>query len=175
MGSKRILWMLGVAAVLALTTPKAWAQCKGDIDGDNSVTVDEIITAVTSALSGCAAPLSIVGLYSGQGVEVRQGCTDPLDNGTVEVSDITFEVRGQTGSSFEATLSLVDEGQPLVFEIEGAVDSDGLTRGVVYVPGQPFAAGDITGRLVGDILSLSARLFDPECQSVATTFIGVRD
>lgn len=46
-----------------LATPTAANDCPGDLNGDNEVTIDEIITAINSALNGCpdTAPALSVG------------------------------------------------------------------------------------------------------------------
>jgi hypothetical protein len=48
--------VIGVGTVAALSIPARAAPCPGDLNGDNAVTINEIITAVNAALSGCAAP-----------------------------------------------------------------------------------------------------------------------
>ena len=70
---KRTVLMVALlgAAVFCCSVPRAWAQCnptcQGDFNLDGQVTVDEIITAVNNALTGCATP--------------EQGCID--SGGTV--------------------------------------------------------------------------------------------
>jgi hypothetical protein len=47
---------IGVISAVCCWTGAVGAQpCPGDIDGDNSVTVDEILTSVNSALDGCSS------------------------------------------------------------------------------------------------------------------------
>jgi hypothetical protein len=60
-----------VLIVLTAATSRAAAQCCGDCDGDGQTTVDEIVTAVTRALTGC------------QDDGVCQGVTD-CGNGVLE-------------------------------------------------------------------------------------------
>ena len=45
--------IMGAALVAILTAQNAAAQCCGDCNGDNEVTVNEIITGVNRALTGC--------------------------------------------------------------------------------------------------------------------------
>lgn len=54
-----LLRTAALLAALALTASAAHAQCCGDCNGDNSVTVDEIVGAVDRALNGCAAQCSV--------------------------------------------------------------------------------------------------------------------
>lgn len=163
---------IGITLVLAL--PQAEAQCEGDIDGNNDVTVDELVTAVGNALSGCEAPVSILGLYEGQGLEIRMGCANPADDGTFEVPEISFEVVQQTGSLYGGTLALVDPGRgPLSIDISGTVDSEGVTEGTGFIT--VFPAAQFTGLLVGDILTISVQVGDPTCESAAASFIGTRN
>jgi hypothetical protein len=144
--------------------------------GGANETVDELITSVDSSLSGCEAPVSILGRYEGQGLEIRMGCTNPDDNGTFDASQISTEVTEQTGSLYEGTLSLIDPGRgPLALEIKGSVDSEGATEGAGFITGVPFPAAHFTGRLVGNILTISVRVGDQTCESAAASFIGTRD
>lgn len=46
-------------ALCCLAAPNAQAQCLGDCDGDDQVTVDEIVSAVNRALTGCASSCSV--------------------------------------------------------------------------------------------------------------------
>lgn len=172
---KRAAFVTTIGATLALASLQAEAQCEGDIDGNNDVTVDELVTAVGNALSGCEEPVSILGLYEGQGLEIRMGCMNPADDGTFEVSEISFEATQQAGSLYEGTLALVDPGRgPLSLEISGSVDSEGVTEGAGSLTGIPFPAAHFTGRLVGDVLTISVQVGDPTCESAAASFIGIR-
>jgi hypothetical protein len=175
MNWKRAVLATIMGATLLLASPQARARCEGDIDGNNRVTVDELVRAVNNALSGCESPVSILGRYQGPGFETRMGCMNPGDEGTVAVQEITVEITGQDGSLYEGTLSLVQPGgAPLSFEIDGAVDSEGITEGMAFFSGVPDPVGQFTGRLVGDILTISARLVGT-CESDAASFIGTRD
>jgi hypothetical protein len=175
MNWKRAVFVTTMGAALVVAPAQAGAQCEGDFDGNNQVTVDELITAVGNSLSGCAPPVSILGVYEGPGAEILMGCMDPGDDGTLEIPLITLEVTQQNGSLYEATLSLTVPGEePLSFDIEGTVDSEGVTQGMAFFPG-PFPAGQFTGRLVGDILTISVRVEEQTCESAAASFIGTRD
>jgi hypothetical protein len=48
---KRI-WIVFLLCILS--SPAAAQECPGDLDGDGSVTVDEILTVVNAALNGCS-------------------------------------------------------------------------------------------------------------------------
>jgi len=172
---KRAVCITLMGAALVWTCPQVRAQCEGDFDGDNRVSVNELIKAVGNALSGCEPAVSILGVFEGPGLETLLGCTDPGDDGTFEIANIAFEVTEQTGSLYEATLSLTDaRGQPLSLEVKGTVDSQGVTEGAAFLQGIPVPAGLFTGRVVGDILAVSVKINDPTCQSVASSFIGTR-
>ncbi len=176
MSWKRAVLVTTMGASLVLASPQAGAQCEGDIDGNNEVTVGELITAVNNALSGCQPPVSILGLYEGQGFEIVMGCMDPGDDGTFELPEITIEVTEQIGSLYEGTLSLVGpDAEPFFLEIKGTVDSEGSTEGTGFIPGVPVPAGHFAGRLVGNILTISVRVGEPTCESAAASFIGTRD
>ncbi len=43
-----------LTAMLVLIGRPLWAQCAGDLDGNGRVTIDEVLTVVNAALSGCA-------------------------------------------------------------------------------------------------------------------------
>ena len=173
---KRVLLATITAATLSLASVPAGARCDGDLDGNNRVTVAELITAVRSALAGCETPLSILGRYEGRGFESLMGCMDPGDDGTSELQEITLEVSEQNGSLYDGTLSLVTaKGAALSLEIEGSVDSEGFTQGSGFLPGVPVPAGIFTGRLVGNILTISVRVGNPGCESDAASFIGTRN
>jgi hypothetical protein len=52
-------WITALTLLLALTgsqRPGRAQQCPGDLNGDNMVTIDEVIAAVNAALSGCEPP-----------------------------------------------------------------------------------------------------------------------
>ncbi len=46
----------GMAGLVLLAAQTALAVCPGDFDGDNAVSISELITAVRSALDGCPPP-----------------------------------------------------------------------------------------------------------------------
>jgi hypothetical protein len=175
MNWKRGMLVTILGSTLVLGSAQAGAQCEGDIDGNNQVTVDELVTAVGNALSNCPSPMSILGLYQGPGLETLMGCMDPGDDGTFQLSGITFEVSQQDGSLYEGTLSLTTGEEPLSLEIQGTVDSAGATEGMAFFSGVPVPAGDFTGRLVGDVLTIAVRIGDPTCESAAASFIGTRN
>lgn len=56
MGCRWITVLTVLAALVADAHSSLAQQCPGDLNGDNMVTVDEIITAVNAALSGCEPP-----------------------------------------------------------------------------------------------------------------------
>lgn len=173
---RRAVSVATIGATLLLAASQAGAQCEGDIDGDNQVTVDEIIRAVNKALSGCDPPVSILGVYEGPGYEIHTGCMNPGDEGTFAHPRITTDIDEQAGSLYTGTLTLRRAGgEPFVQRIEGSVDSAGITQGVSFIPGVPFPAGSFSGRLVGKILSISVTINDPTCESAAASFIGTRD
>jgi hypothetical protein len=53
------LHIAALLAALSLAATGAQAQCLGDCDGDNEVTVDEIVGAVNRALTGCASQCAV--------------------------------------------------------------------------------------------------------------------
>jgi hypothetical protein len=100
---------------------------------------------------------------------------DPGADGTFPVSDITAEITQQTGSLYQGTLSLTQPGgDPLLLDIEGTVDAEGLTEGISFPPGVPMSAGEFTGRFVGSVLTLSVKVANPTCEADASSFIGTR-
>jgi len=56
-----------VLASIALTASNVAAQCCGDCNGDGQVTINELITAVNNALSGCAQATQCCGDCNGDG------------------------------------------------------------------------------------------------------------
>jgi hypothetical protein len=173
---KRIGYMGSLVLAIFLLTEQARALCEGDINGDNRVAISELITAVNNALSGCEEPLSIVGLYEGQGFEVRAGCRDVGQNGTFEVSGISVDITQQEGSLYEGTLNLIQPGgEPLALALEGTVNDDGFTRGQGFLAGVPVPAAQFNGGLVGDTLVISVAIGNPLCESDAASFIGARN
>ena len=173
---RRAVLAATIGGALLLASSQAWAQCEGDIDGDNQVTINELIRAVNNALSGCDPPVSILGVYEGPGYEIHTGCIKPGDEGTFVHPKITADIDEQTGALYTGTLTLRRAGgEPLVQTIEGSVDSAGVTHGVSFIQGVPVPAGYFTGRLVGKILTISTKINDPTCESAAASFIGTRD
>lgn len=65
-----------ILAVLLLAASVAHAQCPGDVDGDGTVTVDEIVRAVDSGLRGCEAPTELESLASIAGLTLRLSVGD---------------------------------------------------------------------------------------------------
>lgn len=174
----RAVLVTTIGVTLLLACPQAGARCQGDLDGNNEVTVNEIITAVNNALVGCEPPVSILGRYEGQGFEIRMGCMDPGDDGTFAIDPIIFEATMQVGSSYEGTLSLVEpDGEPLVQEIQGTVDSTGVTEGMSFIEidGVPVPSARFSGHLVGNILIISVAIGNQACESDAASFSGTRD
>src|SRR5271169_5182301 len=51
-----------VAVLVCAMAGSARAQCCGDCNGDGMVTINELITAVNNALSGCGGPTPTTGL-----------------------------------------------------------------------------------------------------------------
>jgi hypothetical protein len=49
-------WLLVAWVLVAAVADRAAAQCCGDCDGNGTVTINELITAVNSALGSCAGP-----------------------------------------------------------------------------------------------------------------------
>lgn len=65
-----------IAGVLAITLAVRMAaarQCPGDVNCDQDVTIDEIITAVNAALNGCPADASCVGRFPASGQTASYG------------------------------------------------------------------------------------------------------
>ena len=58
MNWKRAAFVTSMGVTLLFAPPPAGAQCGGDLNGDNEVMVDELITAVYNALTGCELPVS---------------------------------------------------------------------------------------------------------------------
>lgn len=50
-----VIILMLATVLLALWPAQISAQCKGDFNGDDQVTVDEILTSVNTALNGCPA------------------------------------------------------------------------------------------------------------------------
>ena len=66
-----------LTAVLVLVGRPLWAQCAGDLDGNGRVTVDEVLTVVNAALSGCGVPPAVA------------SCPGDLDgSGSVTIGEI---------------------------------------------------------------------------------------
>ncbi len=165
-----------IAAILTIGSSQVGARCEGDVDGNNAVAINELVTAVNNALSGCADPLSMVGEYEGQGFEIRTGCTNPEANGTFEVTGIMLDVDEQTGSLYEGSLSLIQPGgAPLMLALEGTIDDEGFTRGAGFLPGVPVPAARFQGRLLGDTLAIAVQVGNPTCDTDVATFIGTRN
>ncbi|HVM96635.1 MAG TPA: hypothetical protein VMT89_09615 [Candidatus Acidoferrales bacterium] len=52
------LWTLSIVAFVAPPTSLRAQSCPGDLNGDNEVTIDELITAVNASLNGCPAAVT---------------------------------------------------------------------------------------------------------------------
>lgn len=104
--------------------------CSGDRNGNNEVTVDEIIAAVNNALTGCAPAAAIIGTYQGSGQEISSGECPGTTGTPRNVSDVVVEVSGQSGSTFNGILSGRRPEGMFSLQIAGTIDASGnLTTG----------------------------------------------
>ncbi len=54
--TRRSLFTIALLGILGTGRLANAQQCPGDLNGDNEVTIDEVIVAINSALNGCSAP-----------------------------------------------------------------------------------------------------------------------
>jgi hypothetical protein len=110
---------LGVMVILATRSVLA-QSCPGDLDGDNQVTINEIITAINAALDGCSDASRFI------------------DNGNGTVTDmqthLVWEKKSDDGS-------IHDQNNTYTWSITGT-EPDGLafTVFLATLNGQAFAA-----------------------------------
>jgi len=116
---KRAVWgIMGAALAVMLGTRGALAQCCGDCNGDGTVTVDEILTAVNHALTSCTddhicpqrfpATGQTTTFGPGSDGDVRAGATlSYTDNGDGTITDNTtglmWEKKDQSGGIHDWT------------------------------------------------------------------------
>ena len=145
--------------------------CSGDLDGDNKVTVDEIIAGVNNALLGCAPPAAVEGRYEGAGREILAGtCNEPTAIPRA-VDSAVVDITRQDGSAFSATLSGESEGTVFSLVLRGTVDAAGtFTAGVVSGDSVTGAFG---GKLLGNEVVLSYSLQNGPC-AVAGSLVATR-
>jgi hypothetical protein len=167
-------WIL-LPLTVAAGSPAAGQSCPGDFDGDNQVTVDELLQSVDRALVGCPSVILLGGPFDGGGVAARTACADPRDNGAILLEELTVTVTEQTDSRFSGRVDAVDEeGDDLSLNIDGSVDADGLIRGTVD-DDEGEVTGTVHGGIAGDGLSLALLIFEPERScSVAGSLLAVR-
>jgi len=168
------IWIV-LSLAVAAGSPAAGQSCPGDFDGDNQVTVDELLQSVDRALVGCPAAIPLGGPFDGGGVVARTACANPRDNGAFLIEDLTITVTKQEGSRFSGRLDFFDEeGEDVSLDIDGSVDAGGLIRGAIS-DDEGEVAGTIHGGIVGDGLSLALLMFEPERScSVAGALLAVR-
>jgi len=136
------------------------ASCPGDIDGDNRVTVDELVQAVNGALTGCPAAVNLAQAYDGDAAGIRNLCADPGDNGSFTFQEATVRVDEQHGSQFSGALTGKDnEGEPVSIHLDGSVDAQGFVNGTVW-DDEGEISGSVRGLLAGDGLALTASVFE---------------
>jgi hypothetical protein len=133
--------------------------CLGDFNGDNQVTIDEILTSVNNALNGCSAPLAIGGSYEGQGQEILSGGCSDQTGVPQTLQNITLAVASQNGSTFAGSYrGHTSGGASFTIEVHGTVDAAGtLTTGTLSAEattGRAFT-GTFTGRVVGNAIVLN--------------------
>ncbi len=168
-------WFLLVGFLVAVAVPGLAQSCPGDFDGDNQVTVDELLQSVDRALLGCPAPLVLGGPFDGGGVASRTACADPNDVDAILLEDMTITVLQQQGGRFTARLDAFDqEGHDVSLNLAGSIDAAGFVRGTVHDDAGEVS-GSMTGGLAGEGLSLAFLLVEPlrSC-SVAGAVLGVR-
>ena len=128
---KRFAQPLLLSLVLLCTAgpgPSRADSCPGDLEGDNQVTVDELLQAVTRALNGCPPAIVLGGPFDGEGMAIRSQCLNPADNDSFSLPQVTVHVDEQIDSRFLGRLTgKDDEGEELdgIF-LEGSVDADGV-------------------------------------------------
>ena len=176
MKARLLSFLLVPLASIALVGTARADSCPGDLDGDNQVTVDEILIGVTRALNGCPAPIVLAGPYDGQGMAIRSECQDPAENDSFSLPEVTVHFDQQVGSRFLGRLTGEDdEGEELdgIF-LEGSVDADGALRGRIY-DDEGDIDGKIRGNISGDGLALALDIHETEnvCR-VAATLLGER-
>ncbi len=82
----------------------ARAQCRGDLNGDGAVGVDELITAVNSALSGCGLDPSCPGDFDGNGSVSVDELVAAVDN-AIYLCPRALYVRDRVGNDRNDGLS----------------------------------------------------------------------
>lgn len=164
-----------LVVVLSAAAPVAAQSCPGDFDGDNQVTVDELLRSVDRALLGCPPPVALDGPFDGQGVVARTACADPGENDAFVLDDLTITFTRQEGSTFEGRLDAVDgTGEDVSLQIAGSVDGDGLVRGSLHDE-DGDVSGTIHGGISGDGLSLAVVAKEPNSQcSISASLLTVR-
>lgn len=167
--------LLTVLLTAILINPIAAQSCPGDLDGDNQVTVDELLQSVNRALVGCPPPLELGGPFDGEGFVVRTACADPDENDDFVLDDLTITFTRQQGSTFEGRVDAVDSGgEDVSLRISGSVDGQGLVRGVIDDE-DGEVTGTILGGISGDGLSLAVTATEPNAMcSISASLLTTR-
>jgi hypothetical protein len=171
---KRFAQPLLLSLVLLCTAgpgPSRADSCPGDLEGDNQVTVDELLQAVTRALNGCPPAIVLGGPFDGEGMAIRSQCLNPADNDSFSLPQVTVHVDEQIDSRFLGRLTgKDDEGEELdgIF-LEGSVDADGVVRGRIF-DDEGDIDGQIRGNLSGNGLALAVDIVETDnvCRVAAT-------
>lgn len=124
-------WM-GVAFAVSFLTNTATAQeCPGDLNGDGSVTVDEILTVVNAALTGCNQPPTPTPTQPMPTVTPTRTATPSrtatatprfIDNGNGTVTDTTTELMWEKKSDDG---SVHDKDQVFSWSLSGSIQPNG--------------------------------------------------
>jgi hypothetical protein len=164
--------LLSLALLCTAGTSSSRADsCPGDLDGDNQVTVDELLQSVNGALNGCPPPIVLGGPFDGEGMAIRSQCQDSADNDSFALPEVTVHFDEQIDSRFLGRLTGEDEeGEELdgIF-LEGSVDADGVLRGRIF-DDEGEIEGKIRGNISGDGLALAVDIVETDnvCRVAAT-------
>lgn len=145
---------------------RAGDDCHGDIDGNNAVSIDEIIRVVNTALAGCRRPVLPDGTYEGAGHEILSETCGGTPSDLQDVEAVEVRLFPYPEAGFRGTLSGRGARGEFSLDLVGTVDARGnFTTGIAIGDG---VTGSFTGRVVEKDLVLSYVTNDGACRVVGS-------